>query len=133
MSTEPCAVMQYTHNIVFFFFRRRRRHTRLQVDWSSDVCSSDLDIAQIYCIHHTSDDQRDVVLSERQGGISPFLGALHDRTVNNTTRTVVPCSAKVPSGSSSQVSASGRSSACWRGPFAHRATRTPPGRRNLRA
>src|SRR5215467_15439290 len=27
----------------FFFFSSRRRHTRLQGDWSSDVCSSDLD------------------------------------------------------------------------------------------
>src|SRR5256885_11650122 len=26
----------------FFFFSSRRRHTRLQGDWSSDVCSSDL-------------------------------------------------------------------------------------------
>src|SRR5256885_7230978 len=25
-----------------FFFSSRRRHTRLQGDWSSDVCSSDL-------------------------------------------------------------------------------------------
>src|SRR2546426_12661626 len=28
--------------IRFFFFSSRRRHTRLQGDWSSDVCSSDL-------------------------------------------------------------------------------------------
>src|SRR6266850_8229470 len=28
---------------MFFFFSSRRRHTRLQGDWSSDVCSSDLD------------------------------------------------------------------------------------------
>src|SRR5205807_4339901 len=28
--------------IVYFFFSSRRRHTRLQGDWSSDVCSSDL-------------------------------------------------------------------------------------------
>src|SRR6266850_4424 len=28
----------------FFFFSSRRRHTRLQGDWSSDVCSSDLSI-----------------------------------------------------------------------------------------
>src|SRR5205807_3454508 len=28
--------------IVCFFFSSRRRHTRLQGDWSSDVCSSDL-------------------------------------------------------------------------------------------
>src|SRR5256885_7748356 len=27
-----------------FFFSSRRRHTRLQGDWSSDVCSSDLGI-----------------------------------------------------------------------------------------
>src|SRR5256885_11918627 len=31
-----------THLLVFFFFSSRRRHTRLQGDWSSDVCSSDL-------------------------------------------------------------------------------------------
>src|SRR2546426_3449249 len=28
--------------MVIFFFSSRRRHTRLQGDWSSDVCSSDL-------------------------------------------------------------------------------------------
>src|SRR5215467_15748233 len=28
----------------FFFFSSRRRHTRLQGDWSSDVCSSDLTV-----------------------------------------------------------------------------------------
>src|SRR5256885_12358453 len=29
-----------------FFFSSRRRHTRLQGDWSSDVCSSDLGAAK---------------------------------------------------------------------------------------
>src|SRR5205807_6549338 len=29
--------------VIVFFFSSRRRHTRLQGDWSSDVCSSDLD------------------------------------------------------------------------------------------
>src|SRR6266566_5521698 len=29
-------------NTIYFFFSSRRRHTRLQGDWSSDVCSSDL-------------------------------------------------------------------------------------------
>src|SRR5256885_7278057 len=28
--------------VCLFFFSSRRRHTRLQGDWSSDVCSSDL-------------------------------------------------------------------------------------------
>src|SRR5690242_20956961 len=29
--------------LLFFFFSSRRRHTRLTCDWSSDVCSSDLE------------------------------------------------------------------------------------------
>src|SRR2546430_7453589 len=29
---------------IFFFFSSRRRHTRFDCDWSSDVCSSDLDL-----------------------------------------------------------------------------------------
>src|SRR2546426_5080055 len=33
-----------------FFFSSRRRHTRLQGDWSSDVCSSDLDLYQLHRI-----------------------------------------------------------------------------------
>src|SRR5256885_3736731 len=35
-------------NAVLFFFSSRRRHTRLQGDWSSDVCSSDLLLAALY-------------------------------------------------------------------------------------
>src|SRR5256885_12152520 len=31
-------------DLCFFFFSSRRRHTRLQGDWSSDVCSSDLSL-----------------------------------------------------------------------------------------
>src|SRR5688500_19164863 len=34
--------MNYSFLSLFFFFSSRRRHTRLQGDWSSDVCSSDL-------------------------------------------------------------------------------------------
>src|SRR5205814_7924515 len=29
---------------LYFFFSSRRRHTRCLSDWSSDVCSSDLDV-----------------------------------------------------------------------------------------
>src|SRR5688500_20344965 len=32
----------YEYKSLYFFFSSRRRHTRLQGDWSSDVCSSDL-------------------------------------------------------------------------------------------
>src|SRR5215213_11063731 len=31
----------------FFFFSSRRRHTRLVSDWSSDVCSSDLESPEV--------------------------------------------------------------------------------------
>src|SRR3712207_8641034 len=31
----------------FFFFSSRRRHTRYWRDWSSDVCSSDLEVAEL--------------------------------------------------------------------------------------
>src|SRR2546426_2592635 len=34
--------------MTFFFFSSRRRHTRLQGDWSSDVCSSDLPDSGFY-------------------------------------------------------------------------------------
>src|SRR5256885_7989450 len=35
-------LLAYSLILLFFFFSSRRRHTRLQGDWSSDVCSSDL-------------------------------------------------------------------------------------------
>src|SRR6267154_3113971 len=34
--------------VVLFFFSSRRRHTRWTGDWSSDVCSSDLDSLQLF-------------------------------------------------------------------------------------
>ena len=45
---------------VWFFFSSRRRHTRLQGDWSSDVCSSDLEHPRAYEVvfngaKHTAD------------------------------------------------------------------------------
>src|SRR5256885_9522908 len=49
----------------FFFFSSRRRHTRLQGDWSSDVCSSDL---------RRSGGRRVHALSQ-----GPFLGRGQDR------------------------------------------------------
>src|SRR6266576_4083231 len=36
-------LMRMTVLTIFFFFSSRRRHTRSLRDWSSDVCSSDLD------------------------------------------------------------------------------------------
>src|SRR5256885_11033305 len=39
---EDVGVRQWRLQPLVFFFSSRRRHTRLQGDWSSDVCSSDL-------------------------------------------------------------------------------------------
>src|SRR2546421_7575032 len=36
--------MRFQIPYLFFFFSSRRRHTRSDRDWSSDVCSSDLDL-----------------------------------------------------------------------------------------
>src|SRR5688572_32466685 len=38
-------------NFFVFFFSSRRRHTRFDCDWSSDVCSSDLE-----CIYRAMTD-----------------------------------------------------------------------------
>src|SRR2546430_6033257 len=44
---------------VSFFFSSRRRHTRFDCDWSSDVCSSDLDTftqpASTTCPYYTGE------------------------------------------------------------------------------
>src|SRR5690606_41958436 len=37
----------FSLSVFFFFFSSRRRHTRFSRDWSSDVCSSDLDGAAV--------------------------------------------------------------------------------------
>src|SRR3989449_7366059 len=41
-----CSVMSFDC-CFFFFFSSRRRHTRCSRDWSSDVCSSDLEDIQV--------------------------------------------------------------------------------------
>src|SRR2546422_7465547 len=47
--------------LIFFFFSSRRRHTRCSRDWSSDVCSSDLEAAIVGSVAHTN---RAVVIEE---------------------------------------------------------------------
>src|SRR2546427_13139880 len=39
-----CLSISSSFLFFFFFFSSRRRHTRFDCDWSSDVCSSDLDV-----------------------------------------------------------------------------------------
>src|SRR6266511_5795371 len=54
-------------DLFFFFFSSRRRHTRFSRDWSSDVCSSDLD---------RDDVPRDVVLEARDHEVGGDLAVL---------------------------------------------------------
>src|SRR5256885_4646798 len=46
---------EHVREIVVFFFSSRRRHTRLQGDWSSDVCCSDL--KAVILLHGISDSR----------------------------------------------------------------------------
>src|SRR6266700_1214190 len=52
----------------FFFFSSRRRHTRFSRDWSSDVCSSDLE-------HGIVQGRRSAGLQHRLQGRHGLLGA----------------------------------------------------------
>src|SRR5205807_3424377 len=52
-----------------FFFSSRRRHTRLQGDWSSDVCSSDLvgeDGVHLLALELLDGQQVDAILTDLQ-------------------------------------------------------------------
>src|SRR5205807_3937280 len=61
-----------------FFFSSRRRHTRLQGDWSSDVCSSDLLVRGTYG-QRQSDDAQMVRVKIPQGVLTADqLDALAD-------------------------------------------------------
>src|SRR5215467_14821501 len=64
---------------MFFFFSSRRRHTRLQGDWSSDVCSSDLAAAREAWADAGSPDvdplRLGVVVASGIGGIGSVLAA----------------------------------------------------------
>src|SRR5437016_9819274 len=74
----------------FFFFSSRRRHTRLVSDWSSDVCSSDLERSQGLGGRRAQDrqgrreqgrsrgDQEEVRGGRRQGGDQVIFGFAFD-------------------------------------------------------
>src|SRR5260221_7868799 len=77
---------------IFFFFSSRRRHTRSLCDWSSDVCSSDLEMAlpamarknrqahfsptrahrDVHCREHLQ-----LLVVHREEAVAPEIDALH--------------------------------------------------------
>src|SRR5256885_6757070 len=63
-SNWPKQTMNIWQSLDLFFFSSRRRHTRLQGDWSSDVCSSDLE-------KKISDLKMGALLSVAQGSVEP--------------------------------------------------------------
>src|SRR5207302_2541099 len=74
-----------------FFFSSRRRHTRFSRDWSSDVCSSDLELAgrfgrvQEYLIFRADVDyscRRKVWSNNTPVGIEESARALTERSAN---------------------------------------------------
>src|SRR6267142_3991134 len=63
----------------FFFFSSRRRHTRLTCDWSSDVCSSDLDFRDRHGIAI-------VLLSDTEGEVCRKYGVMQEKEVEGAGR-----------------------------------------------
>src|SRR2546426_5557527 len=57
----------------FFFFSSRRRHTRLQGDWSSDVCSSDLPVGEVHVARRIVELRAPIGGEGNGGGMYPAL------------------------------------------------------------
>src|SRR5688500_19376715 len=83
-----------------FFFSSRRRHTRLQGDWSSDVCSSDLD------------DEREVDVGGREAAHRSLLDRLARRAEQRPQVEVDPPDAtgEVPRGRHRRIDLADRKS-----------------------
>src|SRR3712207_8941758 len=70
--------------IFFFFFSSRRRHTRYWRDWSSDVCSSDLNTQsyRVFVIQGDTAKLRVVQLGTEEGDFVQILSGVEaDETV----------------------------------------------------
>src|SRR6266446_7957298 len=59
---------------IFFFFSSRRRHTSLQGDWSSDVCSSDLEpVGQVPDLSRMNPEMLNANLGALRSSMSTLL------------------------------------------------------------
>src|SRR2546429_6068305 len=65
--------------LCFFFFSSRRRHTRCSRDWSSDVCSSDLEkhVRALACFF-SSDERR---AEEARESANMFLSQAESKSI----------------------------------------------------
>src|SRR5207248_3630643 len=78
---------------MFFFFSSRRRHTRSYGDWSSDVCSSDLQVgAWSFKSPHVARHTAATTLLEVTGGdvrlVQEVLGHANLNTLQGYTKIV---------------------------------------------
>src|SRR5437867_6761122 len=76
--------------IFFFFFSSRRRHTRSYGDWSSDVCSSDLQVGVLedevlrdHAAHGEREDVDQVEVERLDEGVG-VIGGLFDGAGNTS-------------------------------------------------
>src|SRR5438477_8914322 len=80
-----------------FFFSSRRRHTRLTCDWSSDVCSSDLEeqyhrVALVLFLGHAQVDALDpVVRRSEERRVGKECSAVSERSASQKTSGIVGC------------------------------------------
>src|SRR5256885_4035617 len=75
-----------------FFFSSRRRHTRLQGDWSSDVCSSDLSRNTAQASPARKNDWQLVRMAPRPGPtIRMLLCHQYRRSEEHTSELQSPC------------------------------------------
>src|SRR2546430_4000675 len=58
-----CELSYVVYQFIFFFFSSRRRHTRFDCDWSSDVCSSDLQMSPQSAEYHVARTYLEVLAS----------------------------------------------------------------------
>src|SRR5438105_7928865 len=75
----------YCISVFFFFFSSRRRYTRSTRDWSSDVCSSDLEFAK-GSAKYLGGVATGMLIANRQQLLSLFLGLRDYLGASNTRR-----------------------------------------------
>src|SRR5690606_24107783 len=78
-----------------FFFSSRRRHTRFSRDWSSDVCSSDLDLLAALRHHDVMILAADWQAGNVQAALAYHLGLDAELAVNDDRAALVTLEAQL--------------------------------------
>src|SRR5205085_4740768 len=78
-----------------FFFSSRRRHTRFDCDWSSDVCSSDLDCSHVIALPGLWGQKNVAAKTQAQGRTTVRLLSLPTQRLTRNYRFIQPIRAAV--------------------------------------